>query len=219
MQPHTGSDPYTLSLPFDPLFAKVQAEFPLAFQYQFLHSVDTESVVLLEGTMDKVWHRPVWLWPLFWLLAQVDILFPETGMQIPASMQVIGGRDEQHQPYQKWDRVFSFNRLRYFNAIMAYDQRRQCVVEWLGPWNVIQVAWDIRFQPPTTIRIVTKGCRLIIGGIQLPLLRWFYPQVKATETVVANDLIHIDLEVSHPLLGVIFGYDGYFQIRIVTNDE
>ena len=208
-----------ITAPFTPLFKKVGNDFPSAFQYQFLHSVDETTYVMLEGEMDKVWHRPTWLWPLFWILSWFDILFPETGTNIPASMKIIGGRDKYNQPFQRWNRTFTFKKSRYFNATMAYDEKQQCIVEWLGPINITQIVWDIQFQPPATIRIITKGCNLIIGKVRVPLLKWFYPQVKAIETAVEENVIHIDLEVSHPLMGTIFGYEGYFQIRLVSNGK
>ncbi|KAA3647193.1 MAG: DUF4166 domain-containing protein [Chloroflexi bacterium] len=203
------------SSPFDPLFQDIVEDLPTAFKHQFLHAVDDQTDVVFEGQMDEVWHRPKWLWPFFWLSAQFDILFPETGSNVPATMKLVSSRDKNQQALQRWERTFHFKKLRYFNATMAYDNAQKSVVEWMGPGNSTEIVWDIEFHPTEKIEIITKGCNLKIGKLRAPLLKWFYPQVKATETAIGEDMIHIDLEVSHPLLGNIFGYHGNFKLQII----
>lgn len=187
-------------------------EIPEVFQKQFLYSVDNDAEVILEGKMDKVWHRPVWLRPLFWLLAWLDILFPETGKNINCKMTIIGGRGEDGRVYQKWNRTFHFDRKRYFNAVMTYSDNHKAVTERFGTVKFIVVLWGIEFISPTTIKIITKGNYLTLGRywIRLP----FAPIVSVTETAINKNTLHICLEISVLILGAIFGYEGTFNLRV-----
>jgi hypothetical protein len=80
---------------------------------------------------------------------------------------------------------------------------------------MLQMAWDIQFQPPATVAIVTTGCALRLGGWALPLPRLLYPSVRAVETALLDrpSAIHVDLTMAHPWLDPIFGYAGTFVLR------
>ncbi|NIU25893.1 DUF4166 domain-containing protein, partial [candidate division KSB1 bacterium] len=80
-----------------------------------------------------IWHRPEWLKPFFWILSWFDMLFPETGKDIPASMAIRGGYNQRQEPYHLWYRTFFFPKPRYFNAVMAFNPTADRVVERLGP--------------------------------------------------------------------------------------
>src|SRR5262245_44842588 len=94
---------------------------------------EQQHALLLEGRMDRIWRRPAWLWPIFWLLSRPRILFPETGSDVPATMFIVAGRDSLGRPYQRWCRTFAFTPPRHFDARMGYDPVRGQVVEWFGP--------------------------------------------------------------------------------------
>lgn len=216
MQSPTSVSESTLSQsPFTSVLK--DAHLPTAFQHQFLASVDEPCDTVLEGQMDQVWHRPRWLWPLLWLAARFDILFPEVGSQIPATMIVRGERDGAQRPRQQWLRTFAFPTLRHFNAIMAYDDTLGCVVEFMGPGRALRVQWEVRFEPPGTMYITSRACHLMVGGRAIPLASWQHPSVEAVETadLARDDSIHINLRVSHPWLGAIFGYEGTFRLRLL----
>ena len=84
--------------PFSPVLADHVADLPPAFREQFLLAPEDPHAVLFEGRMYRVWRRPAWLWPVFWLLARPNILFPETGTDIPATMIIRAGRDRRGRP-------------------------------------------------------------------------------------------------------------------------
>jgi uncharacterized protein DUF4166 len=201
--------------PFGALFAAYVEPLPAVLRDHYLVSADTSYRVVLEGTMDRIWHRPAWLWPFFWLLIWMDLLFPETGTQIPATMTVTGGRAANGHDYQTWDRTFKFASHRHFNAIMVYDSEQNCVVERLGPGHRLQMAWAIHFLAPASIEIVTTNCTLRLGRWRVQLPHVLYPSVRAVETALLDqpDTIHIDLAMTHVWLGPIFGYDGTFILR------
>jgi hypothetical protein len=160
----------------------------------------------MDGAMRRIWHGHTWLRPLFTLLARVDILFPESGRDIPASMTIARVGDGV-----AWRRTFSFATIRRFDATMTF-QPESGVVERIGPAGVIEVPWRIRSLGSDTIEITTGPLRLRTGLLRIPIPAALQVAVRAVERAVAN-AVHVDLVVTHPVLGAIFGYDGSFTVR------
>ncbi len=201
--------------PFSVALAPHAAVLPPALAVQYLASPQSPYRVVLEGWKDRVWHHPRWLTPFFYPLALAEMLFPETGQNVPATMVVAGMRDQAGVGAQRWHRTFTFRRERRFNATMAYDVVRDCVVERMGPLQALWMAWIIVFHPPDTVEITTTGCSLHIGKVRVQLPTHLYPFVRAVERAMPDrdDRIHIDLAVSYTGVGTIFGYDGTFTLR------
>ncbi|MBL8046414.1 MAG: DUF4166 domain-containing protein [Anaerolineales bacterium] len=197
-----------------------QCALPPAFRAQFLFSADAPESLTLTGEMQRVWHRPVWLWPLFWFLSLFNILFPEQGQAVPAEMRIVGQRNRQQQPIHYWLRNFDFpNVRRYFNAAMIYDDGLQAVTEKLGPAGWLQMVWNVEFLMPNQIHISTRACFLALGPFKVRLASILYPSVQALETALGENVIHVNVEVSHAWFGAIFGYSGEFQLSRKTDGQ
>jgi hypothetical protein len=209
----------SLPSPFAKALAGHAAELPPAFREQFLLAPEDQHAMLFEGCMDRVWHRPAWLWPVFWLLTRPNILFPETGADVPATMTIVAGRDGHGQSHQRWDRTFAFRTPRRFDAIMGYDSERGQIVELFGRRELLEIAWDVRFHPPDTMEIVTHRVALRLGCRRLPIPRSFCVSVRAVERAVRDDMITIKLRLTAPLLGTIFGYSGAFRLRRIFRPQ
>ena len=98
---------------------------------------------------------------------------------------------------------------------MAFDFRLARVVERMGPLGVLEVVWNVTFEPPATIRIVTEGIRIGVGKRRLALPRWAGVEIRVSETALVDqsETIAVDLVIRQPWLGEIFGYTGRFQVR------
>ncbi len=201
--------------PFFPVLAGVVEDMPRVLRDQYLVRPTDNYRVVLEGTMDRIWHRPFWLWPFLRLLAAFDILFPEQGSNVEASMMVEGRHDGQGGGAQTWRRTFRFRRPRRFDATMAFDLRLARVVEQMGPLGVLEVVWNVTFESPATIRIVTEGIRFGVGRRRIALPRWATVEVRVSETALLDqsETIAVELAVRQQWLGEIFGYAGRFQVR------
>ena len=199
--------------PFEAVLDRDANALPRQFVDQyFVRPSDVDHAVLV-GSMSRIWHRPRWIWPMLRVLAVFDIIFPEQGINVPAEMTIQGLRDSSGRPAQAWRRSFALLSPRRFDAIMSFDRDMDRVVEWLKPWNLIEVIWDVAFDPPRTIRITAARMRLGRGSRRVTLPTWMVPRVSAIETAVGDHEITISLVVSHPLLGDFFGYDGRFNVR------
>ena len=186
---------------------------PEVFRQQYLYSVDDPYTIIFEGEADRVWHKPRWLTPFFWFLTWFQIFFPETGENIPTQLHIIGGRDSLRQPFHKWNRTFHFKRDRYFNAVMAYDEKVKAVIEKMGPFGFLQIFWKIEFFHPNRLTISSVKCCMDFRIFRLFLPLFLYPTVIASETALADNEIYLELVASHPWLGDIFGYSGTFRSR------
>jgi hypothetical protein len=194
--------------PFAPVLAERADELPPVFRDQFLTRLEPGSRLVLDGTMDRVWRRRRWLRPLFSLLARADLLFPETGRDVPARLVIDSTSGTSH----RWRRTFDFVRTRRFDATMTYDPVLRRVVESLGR---VEIAWRVEFQPPARIEIVTGRARLRLAGFALTLPGWLTPAVHAIEDAdpARTDALHVELSLGHPWLGPVFGYGGDFRLR------
>jgi uncharacterized protein (TIGR01777 family) len=191
------------------------AMLPDAFRRQFLGSPDDERETFLSGTMDTVWRRHAWLWPMFSILARANTLFPETGRDIPAQMTVRNHRTEDGRPWQTWERIFDFGHVRRrFDARVTFDARSGQVLEHTGPGGRLETHWRIE-RDGGRMLIEALALFVRIGRLRVRLPRLFSVAVRAVQTIdpAAPDQIHIDLSLRNPLLGPVFGYEGSFRVE------
>ena len=189
-------------------------DIPEVLRQQYLYSVDAPYTVIFEGDADRVWHKPRWLTAFFWFLTWFQIFFPEVGEKIPTRLHIIGGRDSLGNPIHRWNRTFRFiKRDRYFNAVMAYDERFQKVIEKMGPFGALKIFWRIEFTNSNQLTISSVKCCIDLWRFRIFLPLFLYPTVVARETALSENKIYLELVASHPWLGDIFGYSGTFSQR------
>lgn len=197
-----------MSSPFALALAPFREDLPDVFHAQFL-GPDPGRVVVLSGTMREVWHRPRWIAPVLSLLARSNMLFPETGRDIPASLTIEALPDGRHS----WRRTFSFRRVRRFDALIASDLERG-VVEQIGARVRFEIGWRLRHDADR-LEIETTQAALCLGGRRASLPRALTPRVRVVEEAHPRlaGAIRVELVASHPLLGAFFGYSGTFRLE------
>jgi len=223
---HSSPLPTPRFSPLEPIFAPYVGMIPFAFQEQFLHSPEYPFSVALQGVIHQLWHRPRWLTPLFWLLENIGILISEQGYDIPTTLEVRPGYDQNGRPYHTWARTLRFRKRRIFNTTIIYAPDLNHVVDLVGPNNALYMVWRAQFHPPDTFTLHTAACALRFGKrrIWLPgwLWRWALGVVRFRQRVdtTHEDMVHIGLVIRHPSLGDIFGYTGTFTVvRTATNNQ
>jgi hypothetical protein len=185
--------------PFAPTLA--DAGLPVVFRRQLLSA----RPIVLEGTMDRVWRRRPLLRPLFSALALAHVVFPETGEDVPCRLEIRRVRGGQ-----AWLRTFAFARERRFDAVLGWDGRRGVQLERFGP---LELDWHVRFEPPACLEIRSGRARLRLGPLRLPVPRVLTPDVEAIERALSRHELHVEVVMSHRLLGPLFGYGGTFRLR------
>ena len=209
------------SSPFAALWGDRAATLAPALREQYLLRADAPHDVLMTGTVELVWQRPAWLFPFFWALEWTHVLFAATGSDVPATLRVSAARDADGVVRHTWRRTMGFARPRHFDAVMEYDPARCRVVERVGLAGFLEVIWNIQPVSPHAIAIRTEGMSLRVGRWTRPLPRLLCVEVRATEAADPHrtDTVHLDLWMTHPLLGPVFGYRGTFAARRVVRQE
>lgn len=197
--------------PFAPLLADLEVELPAAFRTQFLIGPKSEDVAVITGRLDRVWHRPLWLTPVFWVLGRFGVLFPDTGTDVPATLRISGGEFEG-RPCQFWERAYEFDRTRHLDAVVIYDQRRRRLNELLGPAHVLEIEWHTRFEA-SSVRITVRRWTIRIGHLRLPVPSALIGTLRIRQTALDDDAVHLTFVHTHPVLGRMFGYEGSLRVR------
>ncbi|HEV2293671.1 MAG TPA: DUF4166 domain-containing protein [Tepidisphaeraceae bacterium] len=209
--------------PLDPIFHPTAAPVPRAFREQFLYRDTLPYRVRLEGVLHRVWHRPPVLMPLFRALGWAGILVPYAGRDLPTTLEVIASRDPAGRPVHRWSRTIRFpNKKIRFDTSIIYDAQRGTVVDLVGPQQVLYLVWAARFRPPDTFTLDSCANAIRIGRWKLWLPRWAWKPLLGTVAFTQRvdpadgNVVHIDLLITHPLFGPIFGYDGTFRAERVA---
>ena len=165
--------------------------------------------------MERVWRRGRWLWPFFWLASWSEMLFPETGSDVPVTVEIHGIESPTLRHVWRRDFYFPSGRRRRFTSRMERDERIGRVIEVIGPGGTIAIAWEMRFEPPSILRLDAAGWVFRLGPWRLRLPAWLLGSGWAVETANLSrpGIIRIDFTVSHPLLGDVFGYAGEFMVQ------
>jgi hypothetical protein len=211
------STPTPIHSPLEPVFAG-HTRVPFAFAEQFLHGEHLPYGMKLVGVMHRIWHRPRALAPLFWALGKLGILVPHNAENVPTSLIVTPGRNELDGLFHIWDRTLAFRAPVRFRTTIIYDASIDKVVDLVGPKNVLYMVWEAKFHPPGRFTLDTDSIAIRLGRrkVWVPKQIWksFLGTVTFSQTVDSGrqDMVHIDLLVTHPLFGRIFGYNGSFQV-------
>jgi hypothetical protein len=204
--------------PLEPVFAPHVDKIPFAFQEQFLYSPNSSYRMTLDGTIHHVWHKPL-LHPLFWLLGKAGVLVPKVGSNIQTVLEVVAGHYTNGEPYHEWNRTLYFQPPIHFNTVIVYDTQRQLVGDLVGPHNSIYLLWHAQFHPPATFTLDTASCAFQVGKKRLWMSRWVWSFLLGVVRFVQRidesqpDTVHIDLLITHPIFGKIFGYNGTFRVK------
>ena len=201
--------------PFDLPLTHIRDSLPAELADQYLSPADVDYEIVLGGKMAVIWHRPGWLYPVFWLLSKGDVLFPETGKGVPTILVVAPGRDSGGGPIQTWERTFHFpgGVRRRYKSTMTYDKTSARVHEIQGPWGIFEEAAEVRFTPPGVLEFITVASRLRLGRLRIPIPRLLWITAHVVQSVIPDKpgTSRVTLTITHSLLGPIFGYDGLFR--------
>lgn len=182
---------------------------------QYLISTDDSAQIILGGKMDVIWHKPPWLYPVFWLLSRAKLFFPEVGEDIPCTLTITPQIDSQGRSVQVWERKFHFpNKVkRYYSSVIFFDENQGMIVEEQGPKNILCEYAKIVVTAPTKIEFITIESHLKIGRfrIKIPRKLWITAHVVQEAHAGDDNSSEVELTITHGILGPIFGYRGSFK--------
>ena len=174
------------------------------------------------GVMEEVWHGPPYMLPFLHLGTRRNIMFPETGRDIPFTVENYAYRDELGRETVSWIRTFQTDPPRRFDAYMIYSEERDRVIDYMGTHQHLAVDMDFRVGPSGGLCLRTGAQRFYEGlvGFSFPMC---FSGVADVEERYDDDVrcFRIEVSVSNRTWGRIFGYKGRFEAewRPVGSDE
>lgn len=167
--------------------------------------------------MDRIWRGPAYTVPFLRFGTRRNILFPETGRDVPFTIENYAYRDGFGRDTVTFVRTFEVRpgRRRRFDATMIWSEERGCVVDYLGSHQHLAVDLDISVRPDGGLRIRSGEQRLHEGPLSFRFPNPLTGHADLDEWVDDAGRVHIDVRVGHSRLGPIFGYHGSFENHLV----
>jgi hypothetical protein len=185
-------------------------------QERFGFSSKDQLASIGQGVMDRIWFSKWAAVPLA-LGASRHIMFPQSGSNIPFTIENYAYKDGLGRETVTWIRKFQFKRaVRHFDATMIYSQARHRIVDYLGNKQHLAVDLDIKAASNGGILIRSGDQRFYEGLIQFtcpPLLtgtadvlEWYDEDMKK---------YRICVNVTSPVFGTVFHYEGSFEAQFI----
>lgn len=199
-QQQLGSD-------FEKLHPRIQERLAFASEHQ--------RAFIGEGTMERVWHGPLYTQPFLRVGLLRNIMFPEAGQNIPFRIENYAYLDPLGRETVSWIRRFEFGRrTRCFDATMIRSQQRGCIVDYLGTHQHLAVDIELAVTERGGLRLRSGEQRFHEGPLsfRFPMLFSGLADVEEWYDDAAG-CYRIQVEVRNKLFGRLFGYHGSFQPR------
>ena len=166
------------------------------------------------GTMETVWHGPLYTMPFLYVGSWRRIMFPERGENIPFTIRNYAYVDEYGRETVTWIRDFATRTPRRFDAYMILSQQRGLIVDYLGTHQHLAVDIDLSVDERGGLRLRSGVQRFYEGmiGFRFPML--FSGIADVCEWFDDGDQrFHIEVNVTNRAWGRLFGYRGAFDVE------
>lgn len=194
-----------LGADFDRLHPQLQRRFGFA-------SSDGTACLGL-GVMERIWRRGRWTVPFLALGARRHVLFPEQGSNVPFVIENYAYVDSYGRETLTFVRTFEIApaRRRRFDAAMIFNTELGGIVDYLGThqhqafelWPSVDQHGALRIRSGRQYRRVGRMRiripKVLSGAAQL--YEWYDDE---------RQCFGIDVRISNPWLGPLFGYRGSF---------
>ncbi|RLV54660.1 DUF4166 domain-containing protein [Aeromicrobium phragmitis] len=174
--------------------------------------LEPDQTCLGRGVMRRVWRGPAYLEPFLRLGTLRNILFPESGWNVPFTIENHAYVDGLGRETVSFVRTFDVanGRRRRFDATMI-QVPGVGVVDFLGTHQHLAVALDLQVVDGA-LDIRSRAQAFVLPGgrsVALPLWATVVARVRERYDDEAQEYV-IDVRVEHPRWGPVFGYDGRF---------
>ncbi|WPF81976.1 DUF4166 domain-containing protein [Sanguibacter sp. 4.1] len=180
---------------------------------------DGENACVGRGVMDSVWRGPLVTVPFLWFGAWRNILVPRTGKGVPFTIENYCYVDGLGRDTTTFVRTFEFPRHRRsrFDATMVYDPASGRVLDYLGTHQHLAVDLDLEVDERGGLLLRSGAQRFYEGpvGFSFPMAASGTAELHEHYDD-QTERFRIDLTVSNPVMGPIFGYRGSFTCNFST---
>lgn len=171
------------------------------------------------GVMERVWRGAAFTVPFLRLGAVRHILFPETGVDVPFTIENYAYTDSYGRPTLTFVRTFQVapGRRRRFDATMVWSPSRRVLVDYLGTHQHLAVDLHLAVDATGALTI-RSGTQRFRNGLACPpaltgeaRLREWYDERRGR--------FRIEVAVTNRRFGPLFGYTGSFTVRYLRPDR
>ena len=167
------------------------------------------------GVMTSIRRGPWWTLPFLHLGRVRNILVPDVGTDVPFTIRNLPYRDPYGRETITFAREYRLRRRpRRFDATMVLEDGR--VIDYLGTHQHLAVDLRLRAEPDGSLLLTTHAQRFYEGpvGFSFPML-FSGTAVLRESWDDAAEVFRVDLQVSNPTFGFLFGYAGTFTCDFV----
>ncbi len=183
-------------------------------QQRFGYSSEDGLASIGRGVMEEVWHGRPYTLPFLYVGTWRRIMFPEYGRQVPFTIENYAYRDPLGRETVTWLRTFSTRRTRRFDAYMVYDPDRRRIVDYLGSHQHLAVDLELSVDGHGGMHLVSGEQRFYEGPIGFRFPPYFSGVADVHEWYDdAEQRFRIDVRVTNPRWGPLFGYRGSFDVE------
>jgi Domain of unknown function (DUF4166) len=164
------------------------------------------------GIMEDLWHGRLYTLPFLYVGSWRRIMFPESGKNIPFSIENYAFVDPFGRETVTWLRKFETRKPRRFDAYMVHSEERGRVVDYLGTHQHLAVDIDLSVDENGGLRLRSGAQRFYEGpiGFSFPLFfsgianvcEWYDESIRK---------YRIEVNVHNRTWGPLFGYRGTFE--------
>ena len=194
-----------LGADFDRLHPEIQGRFALS-------STRGHGSVGV-GVMEEIWRAPGFPRPFLAFGTWRNIMFPETGRDVPFTIENWPYVDRFGRETVTFVRTFELpTRRRRFDATMVWSERRGCVVDYLGTHQHLAADVHLSVDDAGGLRLRTGEQRFYERGVAFSFPMALSGRGDVREWFDDDAGVHrIEVTVRNDRFGRLFGYRGWFR--------
>lgn len=173
------------------------------------------------GIMREIRTGPWWVRPFLLFGATRNIMFPESGRDVPFQIDNYPYIDSYGRETVTFVRTMEVGRgkRRRFDATMIYSDTNGRVIDYLGTHQHLAVDLELTVTERGGLRLVSGAQRFYEGWIGFTFPAFLTGRAYLDEFYDdERECYVIDMEVRHALFGLLFGYRGEFTCEFPEVD-
>lgn len=190
-------------------------------QRRFGVGLDSGYACVGRGTMHRIRRGPWWTVPFLQIGRLRNILVPDTGSDVPFTIENYPYRDPLGREAVTFVREYRLRgRTRRFDATMVGASVDGHVVDYLGTHQHLAVDLELRAEADGSLLLRSGSQRLSVGplGFRFPLLLSGRAELRERYDDEA-EVFRVELVVRNRVFGFLFGYDGEFTCEFAAASD
>lgn len=192
-------------------FAKLHPQI----QKRFGFASEDHVASVGKGIMEHVWYGKWFTLPFLAIGTWRNIMFPQSGKQIPFTIENYAYQDSFGRETVTWIRSYQFpKRVRHFDATMIYSEQKGKIIDYLGTHQHLAVEIDMYAAENGGIGLRSGKQFFYEGplGFKFPMVFSGYADVCEWYDDETRKF-RIDVQVHNKIFGPLFGYRGSFDVE------